>query len=308
MHKPQSTPPAFLALSRLFAAMAFAVLAGCAVNPPQPGTAHEEAQDESDADAPQGEGQAGPAEPENRSAYPKEELTEETLYEFLLAEIAGQRGNVALSAQAYVDLAKRTRDPRIARRATEIALYAWMNNAAIEAATIWHEADPASTRALQSLAGMLVSVGRYDEAVPYLKKLLAGSAGEAANGFAQLPRMLANAQDKRAALVLMQNLAADHAALPEAHVAVARVAMGAGDDRVALDEVRKARQLRPEWEAAVLLEAQLLQKSSADQAAKVLDDYLRKYPTAREARLAHARILVAQRQFDEARAEFRKLM
>src|SRR5690349_15942343 len=168
MHKPQSTLPALLAVSRLFAAMAFAVLAGCAVNPPQPGTAHEEAQDESDADP--GEGSASASEPENRSAYPKEELTEETLYEFLLAEIAGQRGNVALSAQAYVDLAKRTRDPRIARRATEIALYARMTNAAIEAATIWHEADPTSTRALQAVAGLLVSAGRYDEALPHLKK------------------------------------------------------------------------------------------------------------------------------------------
>ena len=29
----------------------------------------------------------------------------------LIAEIAGQRGNIGLSAQAYVDLAKRTRDP-----------------------------------------------------------------------------------------------------------------------------------------------------------------------------------------------------
>src|SRR5690348_9273805 len=163
MQMPQSRMPALLTVSRLFAAMAFAALAGCAVNPPQPATAHEEAQDESDADVPQGDGQAGQAEPENRAAYPKEELTEETLYEFLLAEIAGQRGNVALSAQAYVDLAKRTRDPRIARRATEIALYARMNNAAIEAATIWHETDPTSTRALQAVAGLLVSAGRYDE-------------------------------------------------------------------------------------------------------------------------------------------------
>ena len=54
---------------------------------------------------------------EAEASLPKQELTEETLYEYLLAEIAGQRGALGLSAQAYVDLAKRTRDPRIARRA-----------------------------------------------------------------------------------------------------------------------------------------------------------------------------------------------
>ena len=293
---------------RFIVAAAFALVAGCAANPPQPGNQGEEAQEESDSDLTSGETSAIASEPENRSAYPSQELTENLLYEYLLAEIAVQRGNVALSAQAYVDLAKRTRDPRIARRATEVALFARMNNAAIEAATIWHETDPASTRALEALGGMLVSVGRYDEALPRLKELLAGSSSDLANRFTLLPRMLANAQDKQAALKLTQNLAADYPKVPEANFAVARMAAAAGEDRIALDEVRKARQLRPDSEAAVLLEAQILQKTSPDQAAAALAAYLQKYPPAREARLAYARTLVAQKRFAEARTEFQKLM
>ena len=298
----------FSRVLRLVAVAAFALVAGCAANPPQPGAPGEEAQGESDSDLSSGETPAIASEPENRSAYPSQELTENLLYEYLLAEIAVQRGNVALSAQAYVDLAKRTRDPRIARRATEVALFARMNNAAIEAATIWHEADPASARALEALAGMLVSVGRYDEALPRLKELLAGSSGDPANRFTLLPRMLANAQDKQAALKLTQNLAADYPKVPEANLAVARMAAAAGEDRIALDEVRKARQLRPDSEAAVLLEAQILQKTSPDQATAVLAAYLQQYPPAREARLAYARTLVAQKRFAEARTEFQKLM
>ena len=301
-------PKLVLSLTRLFAAAAlFSSLAGCSTNPPQPSTAAEEAQDESEDEVP-GDVQATAPEPENRSTYPRQELTENLLYEYLLAEIAGQRGNVALSAQAYVDLAKRTRDPRIARRATEIALYARMNNAAIEAATIWHETDPSSTRALQALAGMLVSVGRYDEALPRLKELLAGTPSDTASGFTQLTRTLAGAQDKLAALRLTQSLAADYPQLPEAHYAVARVAVSAGDDRTALEAVRTARQLRPDWEAAALLEAQIVQKTSVDQASALLADYVQKYPPAREARLAYARTLVAQKRYQEARGEFEKLM
>ena len=293
---------------RLVAALAFVVFAGCAATPPQPAAAGEEPQDESDADAPVAETQAVAPEPEDRAALPNQELTESLLYEFLLAEIAGQRGNVALSAQAYVDLAKRTRDPRIARRATEVALYARMNNAAIDAATIWHETAPGSTRPLQALAGLLIAAGRYDEALPNLKKLLTGSANDSANGFTQLTRTLANAQDKQAALKLVHSLAADYPKLAEAHFAVARAAVSAGDERVALEEARRAGQLRPDWEAAVLLEAQLLQKTSVDQAASLLAGYLKKYPAARETRLAYARLLIAQKRFVEARAEFQKLM
>src|SRR5260221_331733 len=173
---------------RLLAAMAFVVFAGCAATPPQQAAAGEEAQDESDADAPAGEAQALAPEQVDRTALPNQDLTENLLYEFLLAEIAGQRGNTALSAQAYVDLAKRTRDPRIARRATEVALYARMNNAAVDAATIWHETEPDSTRPLQALSGLLIAAGRYDEALLDLTKLLAGSASEPGHGVAPLSR------------------------------------------------------------------------------------------------------------------------
>ena len=302
----QSLLPIRVGVLRLVAAMAFVVFAGCVATPSQPSAAGEE--DESDADAPAGDAQPFAPEPVDRSALPNQELTEGLLYEFLLAEIAGQRGNLALSAQAYVDLAKRTRDPRIARRATEVALYARMNNAAIDAASIWHETEPGSTRPLQALAGLLVAAGRYDEALPNLKKLLAGSAGDPASGFTQLTRTLANAQDKQAALKLVRSLAADYPKLAEAHLAVAQAAVNAGDERAALEEARKAGQLRPDWEAAVLFEAQLLQKVSVDQAASLLAGYLKKYPAARETRLAYARVLVTQKRFDEARVEFGKLM
>src|SRR5687768_11614310 len=72
------------------------------------------------------------------------ELDEPILYEFLLGEIALQRGDNGLAAQTFVDLAKRTRDPRVARRAVEIANQAKMNDLALQAARTWHDLDPAS--------------------------------------------------------------------------------------------------------------------------------------------------------------------
>src|SRR5207302_845783 len=63
-----------------------------------------------------------------------EELNGPTLYEFLLGEIALQRGDVTLAAQTYLELAKRTRDPRVARRAVEVANLARLPDLAIAAA------------------------------------------------------------------------------------------------------------------------------------------------------------------------------
>src|SRR4029077_2584351 len=101
MPKFPSVLPTDFRVSRLLAAMALAVLAACATNPPQTGAPAEEAQEEGD-DPVAGDVQGAGPENEDRGAYPNQDLTENLLYEYLLAEIAGQRGNVALSAQAYV--------------------------------------------------------------------------------------------------------------------------------------------------------------------------------------------------------------
>lgn len=241
---------------------------------------------------------------------PIQELSDTVLYEFLLAEIAAQRGNVGLAAQAYADLAKRTRDPRIARRATEIAVFARMGNAAIESARVWHETEPNSQRPLQALSGLLVSAGRFDEALPYARKLLAAAGGGTGEGFMQLNRTLASAKDKPAALVMVQRLAEDYPQLAQARYALAQAAAAADQRELALKEIRRAQELKPDWEAAVLLEAQLLQSGSSSGTAAIerLSRYLQRYPNSREVRLAYARVLVAERRYAEARSEFQKLL
>ena len=60
-----------------------------------------------------GAGLAGAASPQAAQPLPGQELNGRTLYQFLLAEIAGARGQIGLSTQLYLELARSTRDPRI---------------------------------------------------------------------------------------------------------------------------------------------------------------------------------------------------
>src|SRR5258708_1222156 len=98
MLNPQLGLFSFSGASRLLVAAAFALFAGCASPPPQAGSPGGEPQEESDSDGASGDVQAIAPEPENRSAYPNQDLTENLLYNYLFAEIALQRGNVALAA------------------------------------------------------------------------------------------------------------------------------------------------------------------------------------------------------------------
>jgi Flp pilus assembly protein TadD len=236
------------------------------------------------------------------------DLNEPMLYEFLLGEIALQRGDNGLAAQTFLDLARRTRDPRVARRAVEVANQARMPELALEAARTWHELDPASSHALQVVAALLVANKRAEEALPYLEKLLASEGVNLENGFMQLNRLLAANLDKAANLRVVRRLASKHPQLAQAHFALAQASAAAGDDEAAVAAVRRASALRPDWELAALLEAQILQRRSPTAAANVLGEFVAKNPNSREARLNYARALVLDKRLPEARKQFEAVL
>src|SRR5688572_23706237 len=232
------------------------------------------------------------------------DLNEPTLYDFLLGEIALQRGDLSLAARTYLDLAKRTRDPRVARRAVEVANQARLPEVALEAARLWNSIEPGSAHSLQVLAAVLVAAKRVDEAEPVLEKLLSAEGVNRENGFMQLNRLLSGNPDKASNLRVIRNLAAKNPGMAQAHFAVAQAAAVADDDAAAIAAAREALKIRPDWELAALLEAQVLQKRSPAEAAKRLAQFVEKYPDAREARLNYARILVIDKRLAEARKQF----
>ena len=235
-------------------------------------------------------------------------LSEPTLYEFLLGEIAVQRGDYKTAAESFLDLAKRTRDPRIARRAVEVASQGELTELALQAAKLWQDIEPQSPAALQVTAALLIAAKRVDEAEPYLEKLLAAPGVNLSAGYLQLNRLLAGNPDKAANLRVVRKLAAKHSDLPQAHYAVAQAAAIAGDDGEALKAIRRAEEIQPDWEAAVLFEAQMLQKRSSADAAKRLGEFVERYPEAREARLGYARALVLDNRLPEARKQFEAVL
>ena len=236
-----------------------------------------------------------------------EDQAEADLQDLLIGEMALQRGEVGLAAQTYVDVAKRTRDPRIARRAIEIANAARLPDLAVEAARVWYDVEPAP-QSLQALAAFLVGAKRVEEAEPYLEKLIETDGVNVESFFLQVNRLLSGNPDKASNLRAVRKLAAKHPQLPQAHFAVAQAALIAGEDAAALESVRKAESLRPDWEAAVILEAQVLQKKSPADAAKRLGEFIEQNPKAREARLNYARVLVLDKRYPEARKQFEALL
>ncbi len=237
------------------------------------------------------------------SAPAAQGLTSQVLYQFLLGEIAGQRGELKLSAEAYADLAVRTRDARVARRATEVALYSRQPSLAIKNATLWLELEPGSPKALQTLSSLLVSAGRLGEAKPHLNNWIkTGKGGEV---FMQLHGLFAKQKDRQAVLDLVSDLASAYPSVPEARFAVGQAAWQAGQAPKALAALNEALSLKPAWESTALFKGQVLQKAEGDAALLAFfKEYLATYPSARDVRLAYAKQLARIGNFAESRAQF----
>jgi len=251
------------------------------------------------------------AKPEpSQPRLPGVDLSEELLFKLMLAEVAMQRGQPHIAVQTYLEVARETRDPRVAQRATEVAWNARFTSAALEAAGIWLQADPGSAQARQIIAALLVNQAQLAEAQPHLEKWLAADRENVGASFLQLSSLLGRHKDKMAVFKLMQALAQPYPRVPEARLSVAQAAWNAGESQAALDEARVALKLKPDWEMAALFIAQSLQRQSGsdEEATRFLGEYLESHPKASDVRLNYARLLANAKNYAEARKQFELLV
>ncbi len=231
------------------------------------------------------------------------ELSAEFVYKYLIAEVAGQRGDFATSGSIFYDLAKETGDARLAERAARTAAFGNVGNLTMPAVKLWAVLDPSSTEAQQAMTEMLISSGQFDEAEPYLAKLLSKPETRA-SGFLYLNALLGKSPDKAKVLSVIQSLAKPYPNVPEAHFAVAQAAWAATQDLVALAALDRAEALKPGWNIAALLKGQVLFNQSPQAAIEHYETYLEAHPTSNEIRINLAKLLVSQKQFAEAKEQF----
>ncbi len=239
---------------------------------------------------------------------PAIELSPELLYKIMMAEIALQRGLPQNAAQALLEVARETRDPRVAQRATEIAWNARMLKEALEAASLWQKADPDSTQARQVVAALLVNQENLTEARVPLEQWLAADKANAARNFAQVAQLLARNNDKKAVFDLLKGLARPYNDIAEVRLSVAQAAWRANDVDGALAESRAALKIKPDLELAALFHAQALSRRSNGASITFLEDFLKRYPKANDVRLTYARLLANEKRTADARKQFEILV
>lgn len=262
----------------------------------------------SDASVPAAESATveAPTQPSPSAAEPKQyaDLTGDMLFDILVGEIAGQRNRLDVSVEYYLQAAEASEDPRVAERALRISVFAKDEESALAAARRWAELDPDSLEARQSLAVLALRAGIEDEALEQLEKIVT-DLGPGDQAFKTVTGLLARDEDRKAALQLMQRLTDRYPDLPDAQLALSRLAQHAGEPEIGMTAIERALALRPDWPEAIIQRARLrVQAGDKDQALAELSAAVEDQPEEVSLRLTYARLLLEQHDFTAARKQF----
>jgi tetratricopeptide (TPR) repeat protein len=246
----------------------------------------------------------GPSTPEEQKSLPVVPLSSQIVFQVLAAEIALQRDQPAPAYQTYLALARDTHDPRMAQRATEIALAAQSPSDALAAAQLWQQYAPNSERAAQLDASLLVLSGKPDDASPILSQELAKVPDEnRGSAILALQLLLSHGPNRVGGLHVLQELLKNDMNRPEAQLAIARQQLLADDSPGARKSLEQALTIKPDYLPAALTLSQMGPEERAEGIAS-LEKYVQQNPKSHDARLALAQMYLASDRLDDAQKQF----
>lgn len=222
------------------------------------------------------------------------------MFEILVAELAGRRGQLDVALDGYLRAYPRSTDPRVAERATRLAIYARDWVAAEAAIDHWLKLDPDAREAHELRAQVLLRDGRLpDAAVSFLDYIELSPDVDVA--WDEVGSIMEGDPDQVAARAVadeMVVLAPDNA---NAHLVVARLALAADDLDATSAALDRSLELAPDNAAARLLRAQLeAHDGHMDEALETLSEAREEMPDDVGLQLGEAEMMIEAGKFDQA--------
>lgn len=229
------------------------------------------------------------------------------LFNVLAGEFAAQQGQFEEAFKYYLRAAEQTQQADVAKRATQMAILAKNPDAAQKSATIWSSVAPGDPQPLQVL--ILSSLRQNDEAaaVGHINNFLTATGGSD-NAFISVATLLEKNTTIEAALRIMDDVAAHYPNNNAALHVHAKMLARSNQPEQALDKVEHALSLQPADERLILLRARLTGQLHGTAAEMdYLANVLANNDQLADTRVYHTRLLIDNKQFDQARRQLKQL-
>lgn len=222
------------------------------------------------------------------------------LYSLLVAELAAQRHLQEISLSHFLELARITQDPNIAKEATEWAIEFQAPEEALLASEYWAKMAPDDLQA-QMVATTLLIGQSINRALPYLTRAIELDPKEIGQHIVAIQSKLSTRSAEHLKMALLR-IATLHPNNPYASLAAAQSAAQQEDITNANRWVDSALNLMPNLTQALELKAKLIryEDNSDARALKFLKERVIKFAENPELRLFYATALVDANQNKEA--------
>ncbi|MBC7204266.1 MAG: tetratricopeptide repeat protein [Pusillimonas sp.] len=222
------------------------------------------------------------------------------LYKLLVAEFAGQRGEIGVATDLFYELARTTSDPRLAKRAFQYAMVSRNFPKANRAAQLWALIAPNDPEAVASSLAMSASNGETEGLADALWKRIE-SAQDKEVAIGQAVAIVSKLNDRAAAYDILRSALREPVQdLPVTWLALADTAWAAGDPGRALAHAERAQQIDPASEPAAQRILEYGLKVDPDAAIAAAQRYLERYPQADDLGLLLVRRLTEAGRVDQA--------
>ncbi|MFK8082213.1 MAG: tetratricopeptide repeat protein [Granulosicoccus sp.] len=237
--------------------------------------------------------------PATKASDTQSDMDSQLMYELMIAELAGRRGQLDVAMDGYLRASENTDDPRVSERATRLALFGRQWVKAEQAARRWIKLDPGNSEAPQLLAQTLLRQDKTDDVAQlYIEQITASDNRRQALRDVQVD--LQRNEKPQVSVSVMTRLVNAFDNESEAFLGLARAFVANSDTDAALGAVETAVQISPDDTNSLLLRAQILSGTGKpDEAFDSLAVALASNPDDKNLRLGYAQLLVAGGRYDE---------
>ncbi|MBO7173980.1 MAG: tetratricopeptide repeat protein [Burkholderiaceae bacterium] len=244
---------------------------------------------------------------EEKVPLPNNDLDGSLLYQIIASEVALQNQDPALAFQTYLSMARKTKDPRLAQRAFEIADTVHAYKEALEATQLWQTLAPMSASAQGANALVRLRLGESDNTlqkviIDLLKKT--ADQQERENFLYQvIVQTDIGLNDANKTLAFLQPCLSlvehrNHVAL-----ALTKLYRQVGNFEQVQHYARRAYQDLPDNTSAMLEYADTQTKSNLQVAIATIEAFIAKHPKDLDAHLGLAKAFAKAKQAQKALSE-----
>ena len=240
---------------------------------------------------------------------PKTAINPDVLFMLLTAELAGQRGQYGIALEGYLEAAKRAKDVRLSERAAVIAWYVKDYKKMDEAVTLWLSADPNNSSARKLAALSALRAGDKKRAVTQVDAMWRLDPGGFEKSIVEVMEFMQKDAKGDLVYAVVDAVATSHPGKAMLNLVQSILAMQINKKDLAEAKILEALRLQPNWDKALVFQAQMAAFSGdSDKAKAILKNAIAKYPADIKLKQMLAQMLLKSKDYEGASQAYEELV